>query len=102
MAINLSKVRPLSDYLLIEPAQKETTLPSGIVIPDTVKEKPMEGKVLAVGTGRRDEKGDRIPMDVKVGDMVMFKKQWGESGIKIDGKEMLLIKEDDVLAVVEN
>jgi chaperonin GroES len=97
--ITTKKIRPLSDYLLIEPLEKETTLPSGIVIPDSVKEKPQEGKVIAVGSGKRDEDGKRIPMDVKVGDIVMFKK-WGGTDIKFNGKEMLLIKEEDILAVV--
>lgn len=95
-----NKIRPLSDNLLVEPLEKETTLPSGIVIPDTVKEKPQEGKVLAVGPGRRDDSGNRVPMDVKVGDVVMFKK-WGGTDIKADGKEMLLVKEEDILAIIE-
>jgi chaperonin GroES len=96
-----SKLRPLSDYILVDPIQKETTLPSGIVIPDTAKEKPQEGKVMAVGPGRRDEDGDRIPMDVKIGDIVMYKK-WGGTEVKIEGREMLLVKEEDILAVVES
>jgi len=100
MATTSNKVRPLSDYILIEPAQKDTTLPSGIVIPDMAKEKPQEGKVISVGPGKRDEDGDRIPMDVKVGDTVMYKK-WGGTEIKIDGKDMLLVKEEDILAIVE-
>jgi chaperonin GroES len=95
-----TKLRPLADYLLVEPVEKETTLPSGLVIPDSAKEKPQQGKVIAVGPGRRDEDGDRIPMEVKVGDIVMYKK-WGGTETKIDGKEMLLVKEDDILAVVE-
>lgn len=95
-----SKIKPLSDNLLVEPLQKETTLPSGIVIPDTAKEKPQEGKVLAVGPGKRDDDGNRIPMEVKVGDIVMFKK-WGGTDIKIDGKELLLVKEEDILAIVD-
>ena len=100
MTTNLNKVRPLADYLLVEPLKKDTTLPSGIVIPDMAKEKPQEGKVLAVGPGRRDEDGDRIPMDVKAGDVVMFKK-WGGTEIKIDGKDILLVKEEDILAIVQ-
>ena len=95
-----TKLRPLSDYLLVEPVEKETALPSGIIIPDSVKEKPQQGKVIAVGPGRRDEDGDRVPMEVKVGDIVMYKK-WGGTETKIDGKEMLLVKEEDILAVVE-
>lgn len=100
MTITASKLRPLSDYILVDPAEKETKLPSGIVIPDTVKEKPQQGKIISVGPGRRDEEGDRVPMDVKVGDIVMYKK-WGGTEVKIDGKEMLLVKEEDILAVVE-
>jgi len=69
-----NKIKPLSDNILIEPQEGETKLPSGIVIPDSAKEKPQEGKVIAVGTGRRDEKGNIIPMSVKIGDKVMFKK----------------------------
>lgn len=99
MAIK-NKIKPLSDYILIEPQEGETKLPSGIVIPDSAKEKPQEGKVVAVGTGRRDEKGNIVPMNVKVGDKVMFKK-WGGTEIKLEGKEMLLVKEEDVLAIIE-
>ena len=95
-----SKIKPLFDYLLVEPMQKDTTLPSGIVIPDTAKEKPLEGKVIAVGPGKRDDSGNRIPMEIKAGDVVMFKK-WGGTDIKLDGKDMLLIKEEDILAIVE-
>ena len=100
MSTSASKIKPLSDYLLIEPLSRETTLPSGIVIPDTVKEKPQEGKVLAVGSGKRDDSGNKVPMEVKVGDVVMYKK-WGGSEIKADGKELLLVKEEDILAIVE-
>ena len=95
-----AKIKPLFDYLLVEPMQKDTTLPSGIVIPDTAKEKPLEGKVVSVGSGKRDESGNRIPMEIKAGDVVMFKK-WGGTDIKLDGKDMLLIKEEDILAIVE-
>lgn len=101
MSLSVNKVKPLSDNMLVEPLSKETTLPSGIVIPDTVKEKPQEGKVIAVGSGKRDDSGNRVPMEVKVGDIVVYKK-WGGSEIKIDGKEYLLVKEEDILAVVES
>ncbi|MFC1622303.1 co-chaperone GroES [Patescibacteria group bacterium] len=94
------KVKPLFDYLLVEPLEGETTLPSGIVIPDSAKEKPQKGKVIAAGDGRKDEKGNRVPMEVKKEDIVMYKK-WGGTEIKIKGKEMLLVKEEDVLAIVE-
>lgn len=96
----LNKIKPLSDYLLIEPLQGETKLPSGIVIPDTAKEKPQEGKVLAVGTGKRDDSGNIVPMSVKAGDIVMFKK-WGGTEMKIEGKDLLLVKEEDILAIIE-
>lgn len=96
-----TKIKPLSDYVLIEPLQKETTLPSGIVIPDTAKEKPQEGKVLAVGPGKVHPDGKKIDMEVKVGDVVMYKK-WGGTEIKVNGKELLLVKEEDILAVVES
>jgi chaperonin GroES len=99
--ISINKIKPLFDYLLIEPLEGETKLPSGIVIPDTAKEKPQEGKVLAVGPGRRDEKGDIIPMSVKAGSTVMYKK-WGGTEIKIEGKELLLVKEEDVVALIED
>lgn len=98
--ISKSSIKPLFDYLLIEPMENETTLPSGIVIPDSAKEKPQEGKVLAAGGGRKDDDGKRIPMEVKVGDVVMYKK-WGGTEIKVEGKDMLLVKEEDILAIVE-
>lgn len=98
---SINKIKPLSDYLLVEPLERETKLPSGIVIPDTAKEKPQEGRVLAVGPGRRDEKGDVVPMSVKAGSIVMYKK-WGGTEIKIEGKELLLVKEEDVLALIED
>ena len=91
-------IKPLFDFVLIEPLEKETTLPSGIVIPDSAKEKPQEGKVIAVGSGKMDD-GKFISMTVKVGDVVMYKK-WGGTEVKIDGKEHLLVREEDLLAVV--
>ena len=100
MPATLNKIKPLFDYLLIEPLTRETTLPSGIVIPDTAKEKPQEGKIVSVGSGRRDEDGNKIPMEVKAGDIVMYKK-WGGTEIKIEGKDFLLVKEEDILAVIE-
>ncbi len=101
MATSVNKIRPLFDYLLIEPLSRETTLPSGIVIPDTAKEKPQEGKVVSVGSGKRDDDGNKIPTEVKAGDIVMYKK-WGGTEIKIEGKDYLLVKEEDILAVIEN
>lgn len=99
--INVNKIKPLSDYLLIEPLERETKLPSGIVIPDSAKEKPQEGKVVSVGPGRRDDGGNIVPIGVKAGSVVMYKK-WGGTEIKIEGKEFLLVKEEDILAVIEN
>ncbi len=97
----MQKIKPLFDNLLIAPLAKETTLPSGIVIPDTAKEKPQEGKVIAVGEGKTDSDGKKVAMVVKKGDIVMYKK-WGGTEIKVDGKEMLLVKQEDVLAIVED
>lgn len=94
------EIKPLADYLLIEPVGTETTTPSGIVIPDTAtKEKPQKGTVIATGNGTKDKKGNLIPMEVKVGDLVLYKK-WGGTEVKLeDGKEYLLVKEEDVLAI---
>lgn len=100
MSTSIKDIKPLSDYLLLEPVEKETTTPSGIVIPDTAnKEKPQEGKVLAAGTGRLDESGKKVKMEVKVGDTVIYKK-WGGTEIKVEGKDLLLVKEEDILAIV--
>jgi len=95
----MAKIKPLFDNILIEPLEKETTLPSGIVIPDSAKEKPQEGKVVAVGGGTVDSEGKKVAMVVKKGDIVMYKK-WGGTDIKVDGKDMLLVKQEDVLAIV--
>jgi chaperonin GroES len=99
MEESMANIKPLSDYVLIEPLQQETTTASGIVIPDTVKEKPQEGKIVSTGPGRT-EKGELIPVQVKAGDVVMFKK-WGGTEIKSDNKEYLLVKEEDILAIIE-
>jgi len=94
MAINL---QPLADRLVVKPTEKEEVTKGGIVIPDTVKEKPQEGKVLAVGPGRLSEDGKRIAMDVKVGDVVLYAK-YGGTEIKIDGEELMILRESDILA----
>lgn len=94
------KIKPLADNILIEPLEREKKTPSGIVIPDTAKEKPQEGKVVAVGPGSFDEKRKRIPLEVKVGDRVLYKK-WGGNEVKIEGKEYLIVKVEDVMATVE-
>jgi chaperonin GroES len=94
-------LKPLGDRLIVEPIEREEVTASGIVLPETAKEKPQEGKVLAVGPGRRDEKGERIPMDVKVGDRVLFAKYAGTE-VKLDpDRKVLVLKESDVLAIVE-
>src|SRR5919109_4546397 len=96
MAINL---QPLGDRLIVEVLEEEETTVSGIVLPDTAKEKPQRGKVLAVGPGARDEDGDYIKMDVEVDDEVIFSK-YGGTEIKLDGEDVLILRESDVLAKV--
>ncbi len=97
MAINL---KPLGSRLVVEPLEQEDVTASGIVLPETAKEKPQKGKILSTGPGDRDEKGARIPLDVKTGDTVLFAKYSGTE-IKIDQKKLLILKESDVLAIVE-
>jgi chaperonin GroES len=98
MALN---IRPLGDRVLIEPVEQEETIAGGmLVLPETAKEKPQQGNVIAVGAGRRDEDGDRIDMDVKVGDKVLFAKYAGTE-VKLDGKKLLIMKESDILGIVE-
>ena len=94
------KLRPLQDRIIVKRVDQEKTTASGIVIPDAAAEKPDQGEVLAVGPGRRDDKGERIPMDVKVGDMVLFGKYSGQT-VKVDGEELLVMHESDVMAIVE-
>jgi chaperonin GroES len=91
---------PQNDRVIVERLENETKTASGIVIPDNAAEKPDQGKVLAVGPGRRNEKGDRIPMELKVGDLVLFGKYSCQT-VKVDGKELLVMKEEDVFAVVQ-
>jgi chaperonin GroES len=93
-------LKPLGDRLVVEPRERESTTASGLVLPETAKEKPQEGEVLAVGPGRRDDDGKRIDMDVKVGDIVLYAK-YGGTEIKIDDKKLLILKESDVLAILE-
>jgi chaperonin GroES len=100
MSINL---KPLGDRVIVEPLEEEVQTFAGgqLVLPDTAKEKPQQGKVLAVGPGRRDEEGKRIPMDVKVGNVVVYAKYSGTTFKTRDGKELLILKESDILAIVE-
>ena len=94
------KLRPLHDRVIVKRLENETKTASGIVIPDTAAEKPDQGEVMAVGPGRLDEDGERMPMSVKVGDRVLFGKYSGQT-VKVDGDELLVMKEDDLFAVVE-
>jgi len=94
------KFRPLHDRVVIRRLEGEDKTKGGIIIPDTVKEKPQEGEVVAIGPGARDESGKLVPLDLKVGDVVLFGK-WSGSEIKIDGKELLIMKESDVMGVIE-
>ncbi len=94
------KLRPLGDRILVEPSEGEDKTSSGLLLPETAKEKPQQGKVLAAGAGRRDDDGKRIEMDVKTGDTILFAKYAGTE-IKIDGKKLLIMKETDVLGILE-
>ncbi len=98
MAINL---KPLGSRVVVEPIEQEDVLASGIVLPETAKEKPQKGKVLSTGPGDRDEDGKRIQMDVAVGDTVLFAKYAGTE-IKVDGKKLLILRESDLLAIVQD
>jgi chaperonin GroES len=99
MALNL---RPLGDRVVIEPIEQEETFAGGqLVLPETAKEKPQQGEVLAVGAGRKDEEGKRIPMDVEVGQKVLFAKYAGTE-VKIEDKKLLILKESDILAILES
>jgi chaperonin GroES len=101
MAKKKMKIVPLADYVLIEPIKEEEKTKAGILLPESAeKEKPEKGKVIAVGPGRRDEKGNLIPVSVKVGQTVLFKK-YGPDEIKVDDKEYLICKEEDILAIIE-
>ena len=93
-------LRPLSDRLIVEPQEKEEKTASGIILPETAKEKPQEGTVLAAGPGRTDDDGKRIEMDVKTGDVVVYAMYAGTE-IKIDDRKLLILKESDILAIVE-
>ncbi|MEI7449700.1 MAG: co-chaperone GroES [Desulfomonile sp.] len=94
------KFRPLHDRVLVERVESEEVTKGGIILPDTAKEKPQQGKIIAVGTGKRTEEGKIIPLELKVGDTILFGKYSG-SEIKIEGTEYLIMKEDDVLGLVE-
>ncbi len=93
-------IKPLEDRIVIRQVEAEQTTASGLVIPDTAKEKPQEGEVISVGPGRVDDKGNRIPVDVKVGDVVIYSR-YGGTEVKYDGQEFQILSSRDVLAVVE-
>jgi chaperonin GroES len=93
-------VKPLGDRVLVQPVEQSEVKKGGIIIPDTAKEKPQEGKIVAVGTGKRDENGKLIPFEVKKGDRVLISK-YGGTEIKIDDKDYLIMREDDILGVIE-
>jgi chaperonin GroES len=95
----VAKIRPVGDRVVVKPAAKEEVTKSGIVIPDTAKEKPQEGTVIAVGSGRLLDNGDRAPIDVREGDRVLFAK-YGGTEFKLDGEEYLVLKETDILAII--
>ncbi len=94
------KVKPLHDRLIIKALEEEEKTKGGIIIPDTAKEKPVEGKVIAVGAGRIKKDGTKMPLEIKKGDRVLYAK-YGGTEIKMDGEEYLMMKEDDILAVIE-
>ncbi len=94
------KFRPLHDRVVVRRVESEGKTAGGIIIPDTAKEKPQEGEIIAVGPGARDETGKLIPLDVKVGDRILFGK-WSGTEVKIDGEDLLIMKESDVMGIIE-
>lgn len=93
-------IRPLGDRVVVEPIEQESTTASGLVLPETAKEKPQQGKVVAVGLGKKDDDGERIALDVSAGDTILFAKYAGTE-IKLDGKKVLIMKESDILGIIE-
>jgi chaperonin GroES len=93
-------LKPLHDRVLVERVTQEDRTKGGIIIPDTAQEKPMEGKVIAVGSGARNENGQVVALDVKIGDRILFGK-WSGTEVKIDGKELLIMKESDIMGIIE-
>ncbi|HET8669974.1 MAG TPA: co-chaperone GroES [Candidatus Saccharimonadales bacterium] len=94
------KLKPLGGRVIVEPIEQEEMTAGGIILPETAKEKPQEGKILAAGPGERDEDGERIPMEVQIGDKVLYAKYSGTE-VKMDGKKLLILRESDILAVIE-
>ena len=100
MYIKSGSVKPLFDNVLVKPLEEEAKTPGGILLPDTAKEKPQVGKIMAVGPGSSDDKGKKVPMQVKVGQKVVYKK-WGGNEIRVDQEEWLLVEQKDILAIIE-
>jgi chaperonin GroES len=98
--VEAMKFRPLHDRVLVARIEEDTRTAGGIIIPDTAKEKPMQGEIVAVGPGARDEHGKLVPLEVKTGDRVLFGK-WSGTEVKIDGRELLIMKESDILGIIE-
>jgi chaperonin GroES len=94
------KFRPLHDRVVVRRVESEARTAGGIIIPDTAKEKPQEGEIIAVGPGARDESGKLVPLDVKAGDRILFGK-WSGTEVKIDGEDLLIMKESDVMGIIE-
>ena len=94
------RMRPLHDRVIVKRLEEEEKTKGGIIIPDTAKEKPIEGKVIAVGDGKIKENGTKVPLEVKAGDLVLFAKYAGTE-VKLDGEELLMMKEDDILAIIQ-
>lgn len=94
------KIKPLHDRVLVRRLDEETKTAGGIIIPDTAQEKPTKGEIVAAGSGLRDDSGKVIPLDVKQGDVVLFAK-WGGTEVKVDGEELLIMKESDILGIIE-
>ena len=97
----MASFRPLHDRVLVKRVKEEEKTKGGIIIPETAQEKPQEGEVVAIGPGARDEDGERIALDVKVGDRILFGK-WSGTEVKIDGEELLIMKESDIMGVIED
>jgi len=98
--VSMIKITPLFDNVLIKPLEAEEKLPSGIVLPDSAKEKPQMGEIMSVGPGSKDEKGNVVTMVVHVGDKVMYKK-WGGNEVKVNGQEWMIVEQKDILAIVK-
>jgi chaperonin GroES len=96
----MAKIRPLHDRVLVEPIEAEEKTKGGIIIPDTAKEKPQQGKIVAAGPGARSEDGKLIALDVKVGDKILYGK-WSGTEVKVDGKDLLIMKESDIMGVLQ-